>query len=240
MDKEMRIRSKEPGWDKLVEKFGYNILWACTYEFEVSASACITLAELRVRWPSINEKFIAKHMRTKLLPLAGIIAHFAEEDVYQCMPISGYSEYLTIPEGHPEYKKIFPRSYQCFAQEYSIKDFLLPLNRVEAYEKEHPELLRGVNQEADMQEGQNAPEMLQEILFRLSRLEEQDLIIHRKHYLAAILHASGAIARVSHALLSGKPNVDENGRQATAREWRNSGLEKLNFDLAELKKQKFI
>jgi len=240
MSKNIIFRSTDSQAKTLVEHFGIGSLWASTVDFEISASACVTLTELRSRWTCVTEKFIADKMGNNGLPLAGLINHFADEDVYLCRPIVGYFEYLMLPENHPDYAKRFPRSYQCFSQEHSIRDFVLPLNNVEAYEEAHPEVLRPVVREPDTLESTTGPELLREVLSRLSNLEEHELITHRKQYLAAILYASGMKARISHTLLSGKADVEENGRQERAREWRNQGLAKLNFDLDELKSKKII
>jgi len=240
MSKNIIFRSTDSQAKTLVEHFGIGSLWASTVDFEISASACVTLTELRSRWTCVTEKFIADKMGNNGLPLAGLINHFADEDVYQCRPVFGYFEYLMLPEKHPDYANRFPRSYQCFAQEHSIMNFVLPLSNVEAYEKAHPEVLRPVVRESDTIEGAIGTELLREILSRLSSLEEHELITNRKQYLAAVLYASGMKARVLHTLLSGKADVEENGRQERAREWRNQGLAKLNFDLDELKSKKII
>lgn len=151
----------------LIERFGLGYLWADTGIFEISASACITLQELRSRWTCVTESFISGKMGNHELPLAGMINHFTDDDIYQCRTIIGYFEYLTLPENHPDYAKRFPRSYQCFAHEYSIKDFVLPLCNVEAYEKAHPEVLRKTIQEPEEPTGATGPELLIEIFARL-------------------------------------------------------------------------
>jgi len=240
-----KILIKYDDFDEMEEAFaedGPSVLWNRSDVFEISASACITLTKLRFRWPSMTEKFIAKYMGPRnLLPLAGLETHFRDLNMYRCIPIpEEYTEYLTIPQTHPEYAARFPSSYQCFKDEYSIKDFVLPLFEVEWYEQAEPELLRPVALDWENLEDSTNPDFLREVQARLSRLEESDLIANRKQYLAAVLYTAGIKARVSHTLISGKQGVEENGRQERAREWRNKGLEKLNFDLDELKDKKII
>lgn len=226
-----------------IKEKGLPALWNGVHPFEISASECITLTELRSRWPSMTDNYISENFgEGTYLPLAGLEVPYADADTYRCLPVPvKYREYLTISKEHPSYAEKFPHSYQGFLDEHSfIKDFVLPLCEVEIYEQHNPELLRPIVIDLEEHEGGTRHELLGEIASRLSRLDENELIANRKHYLAAVLFASGMVARVSHALQTGKPGIAENGRQDSAREWRNNGLEKLGFDLLELKSKKII
>lgn len=200
---------------KLIDMYGFAILWGYSEDFEIAASVCITLADLRKRWPSMSEEFIAKNMMPngKALPIAGLRNIYEDKESYNCKPISGYFEYLTLPKEHQEYTNRFARSYQCFAQQYDIIDFVLPLYKIEEYEKEHPELLRPVESRESNTENPFENIELQELIKALASFPQDILLNNRKSFLAALLHSAKIPAKLVHPLLSGKAKVDLNGMQ---------------------------
>lgn len=213
---------------ELVRLYGVQQYWYSLKDFELSASECITLKELKTRWPSMTEEFISAHMGygSKELPIAGLINIFDEGKTFQCKSINGFWVYLLIPESHPDYAKQYPNSYQCFAEQYKIKDFVLPRDAVKKYEKKHPEMLRKT---ACDEVHSSSNEAMQKLLAVLEVVSAETLIQNRKQVLAAILSQAGIKAETAYMLLTGKNDIALNGMQTSVRRWREAGREILNF-----------
>ena len=214
---------------ELVRLYGIQQYWYSLKDFELPASVCITLEELKTRWPSMTEEFISTHMGygSKELPIAGLINLFDDGKTFQCKSINGFWRvYLLIPESHPDYIKDYPHSYQCFAAQYKIKDFVLPRSAIEKYEKAHPEMLRKIVCTADTPSNDEA---MQNLIAALESVPAGLLVQNRKQFLAAILSQAGMKAETAYMLLTGKNDIALNGMQTSVRRWREAGKEILGF-----------
>lgn len=213
---------------ELVRLYGPKYYWASFTDFEVPASYCITLEELKIRWPSMTEEFISKNIfyNSKALPIAGLINVFDDGQIFQCKPPVDFREFLMIPVHHPDYAKRYLNSLQCFAEQYKIKDFVLPLVAVEKYEKAHPEMLRKTVCGADTPSNGEA---MQNLIVALECVPGDSLVQNRKQILAAILSQAGVKAETAYTLLTGKNDIALNGMQTSVRRWREAGKEILGF-----------
>lgn len=212
-----------------VKEEGLVSLWNGPHPFEISASECITLTELRLRWPSITDNYIAENFGEGThLPLAVRETHYADEDTYLCIPVSiEYRDYLTIPKGHPAYKEKFLRSYQCFKGEGPTKDFVLPLCEVEVYEQHNPDILRPVVPlKKDSLHKDDFAE-IQKPVQRISKLPLYNLNQEgRKQCLAELLNYFGVPAKISYPLISGNfPDKKES---------HTKGIQRLRAEFREL------
>lgn len=213
---------------ELVRLYGIQQYWYSLKDFELPASECITLEELKTRWPSMTEEFISTHMGygSKELPIAGLVNIFDDGKTFQCKSINGFWIYLLIPESHPDYTKHYPNSYQCFAKQYKIIDFVLTRSAVEKYEKAHPEMLRKTICDADTPSNGEA---MQNLIAALERVPSDSLVQNRKQVLAAILSQAGVKAETAYTMLTGKNDIALNGMQTSVRRWREAGKEILSL-----------
>lgn len=200
-----------------IDKAGLEFLWGCPEDFEIASAACISLSALRKRWPSMTEAFIAENLRhdSRALPIAGLLCEYKDKASYKCKPIFGYFEHLSLPAEHPDYASRFPLSYQCFASSHSIQDFVLPLYKVEEYEKAHPEILRPATRSNEQEQELFENTRLQELIRSLSGLPLEELAHqgNKKYFIAALLHAAKVPAKIVYPLLAGKTDTELGGMQ---------------------------
>lgn len=222
------MSSIDSNTQELVRLYGIQQYWYSLKDFELPASECITLEELKTRWPSMTEEFISTHMGygSKELPIAGLINIFDDSKTFQCKSINGFWIYLLIPESHPDYIKHYPHSYQCFAKQHKIKDFVLPRSSIEKYEKAHPEMLRKTVCTDDTPSSIQA---MHNFIVALESVPADLLVQNRKQILAAILSQAGVKAETAYTLLTGKNDIALNGMQTSVRRWREAGKEILGF-----------
>lgn len=215
-------------WEAIRDE-GLVALWNGSHPFEISASECITLTELRLRWPSITDNYIAENFgEGTYLPLAVREAHYSDEDTYLCTPVPiEYRAYLTIPKGHPAYEEKFLRSYQCFKGEEPTKDFVLPLCEVEAYEQHNSDVLRLVVpfkkdslHKDDFAEIQKPVQLIGKLpLYNLNPEE-------RKQCLAELLAYFRVPAKIAYPLITGNfPDKKES---------HTKGIQRLRAEFREL------
>lgn len=204
-------------------------LWCYPENFEIAASACITLEELFERWPSKHD-FIIKSLNERgWLAMAGVQAIYEDKNSYECKPVfQNGLEYLTISEKHPEYFVRYANSFQNFQGEHNIKFFVIPEDYIEQYEITHPEVLRSV--ELDIEEKilsaplpgefREAVEIIRKMPLAAMSYGEQNLCI------VELLATAGTPARILYPLLHSRFPDTKNGH--------NKGVQRLRKSFKEL------
>ena len=188
--------------------------------FDIAADKCVLLNEMLDEW-SIPRDFVANYCSwdSRFLPVAGLAAIFDEGKTYHCRPLRGPYRFLTLPKEHSGYAKAFENSFQCFAEQHGLENFVIPRIAVERLIEAVPEW--GREKSINILSPDSRNESLKTLLGILNGLTQEELWDNRKHLLALVLHKSGLTSEAIFGLLDGKTKIEKNSEYRRIKRWRD-------------------
>lgn len=186
--------------------------------FDIAADECVLLDEVLDDW-SIPRDFVAKYCacNSRFLPVAGLAYIFDEGETYHCIPLNGPYRLLNLPEGHPEYAEAFKNSFQCFAAQHGLENFVIPTIAVERLLDVIPEWGREKSRPALSADSDNEP--LKALRQALCGLTRDELWTNRKILTALALREAGIPVKAIFALLDATTKIDEGSEYTRIRRW---------------------